>query len=81
MLGLMQLAKKIPFEDEKTLNILRGAYLLSNIIILGLYAYVGMVINKKNGRFCSREDAWARVVGLDRYLWGSVTFAVSLLSS
>jgi len=48
MLGLMQLAKKIPFEDEKTLNLLRAAYLLSNIIILGLYAYVGMVINKKN---------------------------------
>ncbi|RPA74165.1 inorganic phosphate transport PHO88 [Ascobolus immersus RN42] len=48
MLGLMQAAKKIPFEDEKILNLLRACYLLSNIIILGIYAYVGMVINKKN---------------------------------
>lgn len=48
MLGLNQLAKKIPFEDENVVNIARGVYLLSNIIIFGLYLYTRSIIIKKN---------------------------------
>ncbi|VVT57289.1 uncharacterized protein SAPINGB_P005645 [Magnusiomyces paraingens] len=48
MLGLTQLSKKIPFEDENVLNIARGIYILSNVIIFGLYLYTKSIINKKN---------------------------------
>ena len=46
---MMQLAKKIPFEDPMVLNGVRGLYLLSNVVIVGLYIYIGKVIKKKNG--------------------------------
>lgn len=52
ILGMMQVSKKIPFEDPNWLNGIRGLYILSNLIILGLYVYCGMVIKKKNG-LCS----------------------------
>lgn len=48
MLGMNQLAKKIPFEDENVLNGARAAYVLSNLIILGIYLYVRSVVTKKN---------------------------------
>lgn len=48
ILGMMQVSKKIPFEDPTWLNGIRGMYLLSNLIILGLYVYVGTIIKKKN---------------------------------
>ncbi|KAL7276842.1 phosphate transporter (Pho88) [Rhizina undulata] len=48
ILGMMQVAKKIPFEDPTWLMGIRALYILSNIIILGLYFRVGQVVKKKN---------------------------------
>lgn len=45
----MQVAKKVPFDDPNTLNMVRAGYILSNLIILGMYYYIGMVVKKKNG--------------------------------
>jgi len=50
ILGVMQLAKKIPFEDPFVLNACRAAYALSNILIIGIYLYTKTVIDKKKGR-------------------------------
>ncbi|KAK0651030.1 inorganic phosphate transporter Pho88 [Cercophora newfieldiana] len=47
ILGVMQLAKKIPFEDPFVLNACRAAYAISNILILGIYLYTKSVIDKK----------------------------------
>lgn len=46
---MMQVAKKIPFENPDVLNACRGLYLVSNLIILGIYAYLKMAIDKKKG--------------------------------
>lgn len=48
MLFMMQVSKKINFEDPQTLLYVRGLYLLSNAIIVGLYLYAKMQVNKKN---------------------------------
>ncbi|KAG0638041.1 inorganic phosphate transporter Pho88 [Tuber brumale] len=48
ILGMMQVAKKVPFEDPNVLNGVRAMYVLSNVIILSLYVYVSGQINKKN---------------------------------
>lgn len=48
---MMQLAKKIPFEDPQVLMGVRGLYILSNLIILGLYLYTQAKINSKKGMF------------------------------
>jgi hypothetical protein len=53
ILGLVQLAKKIPMEDPLVLNGARGVYVLSNLIILGMYLYVKLQIDKKNGMRCA----------------------------
>ncbi|PWY72717.1 PHO88 family protein [Aspergillus vadensis CBS 113365] len=45
---MMQLAKKVPFEDPDVLMLVRGMYILSNVIILGVYLYTQSKINKKN---------------------------------
>ncbi|KAK8087284.1 phosphate transporter [Apiospora phragmitis] len=47
ILGTMQIAKKIPFDDPNVLNMCRALYIVSNLIIAGLYLYVQMQINKK----------------------------------
>lgn len=49
MLGMMQVTKRIPFEDENVLNIVRAVYITSNVIITAIYLYVQMQINKKKG--------------------------------
>lgn len=46
---MMQLSKKIPFEDPNVLNGIRAFYILSNLIIFGIYYYVKMQIDKKKG--------------------------------
>lgn len=38
-------------ENPDTLNLIRGGYILSNVIILAVYAYVHFLINKKKGKF------------------------------
>lgn len=51
VLGSMQLSKKIPFDDPNVLLGVRALYVLSNLIIFGLYYYIGMQIKKKKGLF------------------------------
>lgn len=46
---MMQVSKRIPLEDPNVLNIVRAVYVLSNVIIISVYAYVHFLINKKKG--------------------------------
>lgn len=46
---MMQFAKRIPFEDPDVLMMVRGLYVASNVIILGLYLYTQSKINAKKG--------------------------------
>lgn len=45
----MQASKKIPFEDPNVLLGVRALYVLSNVVIAGLYLYTLQQIDKKNG--------------------------------
>ena len=45
----MQISNKIPFDDPTVLNGVRALYIVSNLIIAGIYLYVQAQINKKNG--------------------------------
>ncbi|KAI1374789.1 inorganic phosphate transport PHO88 [Hypoxylon crocopeplum] len=47
ILGMMQVSKRIPFEDPDVLNLVRALYIASNVIIAGIYVYVQLQINKK----------------------------------
>jgi len=47
ILGMMQVSKRIPLDDPNVLNIVRAVYVLSNVIIVSIYAYVHFLINKK----------------------------------
>lgn len=49
MLGMMQVSKRIPLDDPFTLNVVRGCYIASNVIIALIYLYVQAQINKKKG--------------------------------
>jgi hypothetical protein len=49
ILVMMQVSKKIPFDDPNVLLGVRAAYVISNLIIAGVYLYVQMQINKKKG--------------------------------
>ncbi|KAI9807630.1 MAG: hypothetical protein M1825_005571 [Sarcosagium campestre] len=46
ILFMMQVSKKVPFDDPLVLNGVRAAYVLSNLIILGIYLVVQRSINK-----------------------------------
>ena len=46
---MMQVSKKVPFDDPNTLNMVRAMYIVSNILIAGIYYYVKMQIDKKKG--------------------------------
>lgn len=50
ILGMMQLSKKIPFDNPDVLLGVRALYIASNVLILGIYLYVQFVINKKKGK-------------------------------
>jgi hypothetical protein len=53
----MQVAKRVPFDDPNVLNAVRGIYLLSNLIIAGIYYAIHLKINKKKGmRFSNFRD-------------------------
>jgi len=47
ILVMMQVSKKIPMEDPNVMNMIRAGYILSNVIIISIYAYVHFLINKK----------------------------------
>jgi len=47
---MMQVAKKVPFEDPNVLNACRGLYVLSNLIIMGIYFYIKAKIDGKKGQ-------------------------------
>ncbi|KAI0901174.1 inorganic phosphate transport PHO88 [Annulohypoxylon nitens] len=47
ILGMMQVSKRIPFEDPNVLNIVRAIYITSNVIIASIYFYTQIQINKK----------------------------------
>lgn len=46
---MMQVSKKVDFENPDVLNIVRGLYVASNVIIAMVYLYVQSQINKKKG--------------------------------
>ena len=46
---MMQVAKKIPFEDPDVLNIIRAVYASSNLLILGIYLFIQSKIDKNKG--------------------------------
>lgn len=46
---MMQVSKKIPFDDPNVLNGVRALYVVSNLLIAGIYFYVKMQIDKKKG--------------------------------
>lgn len=52
---MMQLAKKIPFEDPQVLLLVRGLYILSNVIIAGVYLVTQAKISGKKGMCCFFE--------------------------
>ncbi|KAI0113526.1 putative phosphate transporter [Nemania sp. FL0031] len=48
ILGMMQVSKKVPFDDPMVLNGVRALYVGSNILIAAIYGYVLLQISKKN---------------------------------
>lgn len=49
ILGMMQVTKRIPFENPDVLNAVRAMYIISNVIIISLYLMCGKKIKQKNG--------------------------------
>lgn len=49
ILVMMQVSKRIPFDNPDVLLGVRAMYIISNLIILGIYLYVQAQINKKKG--------------------------------
>ncbi|KZT27247.1 inorganic phosphate transporter [Neolentinus lepideus HHB14362 ss-1] len=47
-LVVMQLARKVPFDDPETLTYVRIGYIVSQAIIIGTYYYTSMRIKSKN---------------------------------
>ena len=46
---MMQVSKRVPFDNPDVLNGVRALYIASNLIIAALYVYVQLQINKKKG--------------------------------
>ena len=46
----MQVSNKVAFEDPNVLMGVRALYVVSNLIIAGIYLYVQAQINKKKGQ-------------------------------
>lgn len=47
MFFFFQVSKKIPFEDPMVLNGARAAYVLSNVLMFGMYYYIYMRVEKQ----------------------------------
>lgn len=71
MLGMMQVSKRIPFDDPFTLTVVRGCYIASNVIIGLIYLYVQTQVNKKKGTQtstanpCATDGAGPHCLSLD----------------
>lgn len=60
---MMQVSKKIPFEDPQVLMAVRVLYVVSNVLIIGMYLYAQQKINKKKGmRFAIRETSFQKSI-------------------
>lgn len=46
---MMQVSKRVPLENPDVLMAVRAMYILSNVIIAGVYFYTQQQINKKKG--------------------------------
>jgi SRP-independent targeting protein 3 len=46
---MMQVSKRIPFDDPQVLNLCRAGYVISNLIILAITLYIKFVVDKKKG--------------------------------
>lgn len=49
ILGMMQVSKKVPFDDPQVLLGVRGFYIISNLIIAAIYLFMQQKINSKKG--------------------------------
>lgn len=49
ILGMMQVSKRVPFDDPQVLLGVRILYVVSNLLIFGLNYYIGMKIKQKRG--------------------------------
>jgi len=49
-MGAMQLARKVPFENPDILLAARVGYVVSQIIIVGVYLYISSMIKKKDDK-------------------------------
>jgi Phosphate transport (Pho88) len=62
----MQVSKKIPFDDPQVLLGVRTLYIVSNVIILGIYLYIQQQVNKKKGRLGEPyADTWVKKLADD----------------
>lgn len=50
ILGMMQVSKKVPFDDPQVLLSVRGLYIVSNIVIAIIYIFLQRRINSKKGQ-------------------------------
>ena len=50
ILGMMQVSKRVPFDDPQVLMGVRILYVVSNLLIFALNYYIGMKIKQKRGR-------------------------------
>lgn len=70
---MMQVAKKVPFDDPNVLNACRALYVFSNLVILGIYLYLKTAIDKKKGMciLCSSNSTLHATTSLrmDGLLW------------
>lgn len=53
ILGMMQVSKKIPFDDPQVLMSIRGIYIFSNVVIAAVYLVLQSRINSKKGKASS----------------------------
>lgn len=53
ILGMMQVSKKIPFDDPQVLLSIRGIYIFSNVVIAVVYLVLQSRINSKKGKASS----------------------------
>jgi hypothetical protein len=58
---MMQVAKRIPFDNPDVLNMCRAAYILSNLIIFGITLYIKTIVDKKKGTSASPVHPVARL--------------------